>query len=219
MYHYAHESSLNFVSVHINEFMAIGKIEDEFKLIERIVGGDEQAFSVLFFNYLPVLQIFATKFTKSDDAAEEIIQDAFLRVWLNRDKLAEVENVRAYLYKYVSNECLSYLRKKLKEDKVIDAFTSKQPNSHNSTSEEINLNEITKIIAIAVEKLPEQRKNIYQLSRRDGKSIPEIAEILNISPNTVKNALVISLKSIRLHLNQHGITFVFPLILFFFKIK
>ncbi|WP_293312979.1 RNA polymerase sigma-70 factor [Pedobacter sp. UBA5917] len=187
--------------------------------MKKIVEGDEQAFSVLFFNYLPVLQIFATKFTKSDDAAEEIIQDAFLRVWLNRDKLAEVENVRAYLYKYVSNECLSYLRKKLKEDRVIDAFTNKQPSSHNSTSDAINLNEITKIISVAVEKLPEQRKNIYQLSRCDGKSIPEIAEILNISPNTVKNALVISLKSIRLHLNQHGIIFVFPLVLFFFKIK
>jgi len=193
--------------------------EGEKILVKKIVEGDEQAFSVLFFKYLPILQIFATKFTKSDDAAEEIIQDAFLRVWLNRDKLAEVENVKAYLYKYVSNECLSYLRKKLKEDKVIDAFTNKQPNSHNSTSEEINLNEITKIIAGAVEKLPEQRKNIYQLSRRDGKSIPEIAEILNISPNTVKNALVISLKSIRLHLNQHGITFVFPIVCFFFKIK
>lgn len=199
--------------------MAIGRIEDEHKLIERIVEGDEQAFSVLFFNYLPVLQIFATKFTKSDDAAEEIIQDAFLRVWLNRDKLTEVENVKAYLYKYVSNECLSYLRKKLKEDRLIETFTHKQSKIHYSTSEEINLNEITKIIAVAVDKLPEQRKNIYQLSRRDGKTIPEIAEILNISPNTVKNALVTSLKSIRLHLNQHGIVFIFPLVLFFFKIK
>ncbi len=199
--------------------MVTGKTEDEHKLIEKIVEGDEQAFSVLFFKYLPVLQIFATKFTKSDDAAEEIIQDAFLRVWLNRDKLVEVENVKAYLYKYVSNECLSYLRRKLKEDKMVDAFTNKQLSSHNNTAEEINLNEITKIIAVAVEKLPEQRKNIYQLSRRDGKSIPEIAEILNISPNTVKNALVISLKSIRLHLNQHGIVFVFPIVYFFFKIK
>lgn len=106
--------------------MAPGRIEDERKLIEKIVGGDEQAFSVLFFKYLPVLQIFATKFTKSDDAAEEIIQDSFLRVWLNRDKLAEVDNVKAYLYKYVSNECLSYLRKKLKEDRVVDAFTDRK---------------------------------------------------------------------------------------------
>jgi RNA polymerase sigma-70 factor (family 1) len=195
--------------------MTLGRTEDERKLIEKIVDGDEQAFSVLFFKYLPVLQIFAAKFTKSDDAAEEIIQDAFLRVWLNRDKLADVDNVKAYLYKYVSNECLSYLRKKLKDDRVVDAFTAKQQNSHNNTVETINLNEVTKIIAVAVEKLPDQRRNIYQLSRRDGKSIPEIAEILNISPNTVKNALVIALKSIRIHLDQHGILFVFPIVCFF----
>jgi RNA polymerase sigma-70 factor (family 1) len=199
--------------------MTLGRTEDERKLIEKIVDGDEQAFSVLFFKYLPVLQIFAAKFTKSDDAAEEIIQDAFLRVWLNRDKLADVDNVKAYLYKYVSNECLSYLRKKLKDDRVVDGFTAKQQNSHNNTVETINLNEVTKIIAVAVEKLPDQRRNIYQLSRRDGKSIPEIAEILNISPNTVKNALVIALKSIRIHLDQHGILFVFPIVCFFLKIK
>ncbi|MBO9672751.1 MAG: RNA polymerase sigma-70 factor [Sphingobacteriaceae bacterium] len=199
--------------------MAVSNMDKERALINKIVEGDEQAFSVLFFKYLPVLQLFAAKFTKSDDAAEEIIQDAFLRVWLNRDKLAEVDNVKAYLYKYVSNECLSYLRKKLKEDRVVDAFTAKQQDSHNNTIETINLNEVTKIIAIAVEKLPDQRRNIYQLSRRDGKTIPEIAEILNISPNTVKNALVIALKSIRIHLDQHGIVFFFPIICFFFKIK
>ena len=199
--------------------MALSNADKEHVLIDKIVEGDEQAFSVLFFKYLPVLQIFATKFTKSDDAAEEIIQDSFLRVWLNRDKLADVVNVKAYLYKYVSNECLSYLRKKLKEDRVVDAFVAKQQNSHNNTVETINLNEVTKIIAIAVEKLPDQRKNIYQLSRRDGKTIPEIAEILNISPNTVKNALVVALKSIRIHLDQHGIVFVFPIVFFFLKIK
>jgi len=199
--------------------MAVGNADKERALIDKIVEGDEQAFSVLFFKYLPVLQIFATKFTKSDDAAEEIIQDAFLRVWLNRDKLAEVENVKAYLYKYVSNECLSYLRKKLKEDRVVDAFTAKQPDSHNHTADVVNLNEINKIVATAVEKLPEQRRKIYQLSRGDGKTIPEIAEILNISPSTVKNALVIALKSIRIHLDQHGIVFLFPVVYTFFKIK
>lgn len=199
--------------------MAVGNVDKDRVLIDKIVDGDEQAFSVLFFKYLPVLQIFATKFTKSDDAAEEIIQDSFLRVWLNRDKLAEVDNVKAYLYKYVSNECLSYLRKKLKEDRVIDAFIAKQQNSYNNTVETINLNEVTKIIATAVEKLPDQRKNIYQLSRRDGKTIPEIAEILNISPNTVKNALVIALKSIRIHLDQHGIVFFFPMVFFLFENK
>jgi len=199
--------------------MAVSNSEKERALISKIVEGDEQAFAVLFFKYLPVLQVFATKFTKSDDAAEEIIQDAFLRVWLNRDKLAEVENVKAYLYKYVSNECLSYLRQKLKADKMVDSFTAKQTDSHNNTVETINLNEVTKIIAAAIEKLPDQRRKIYQLSRRDGKTIPEIAEILRISPNTVKNALVSALKSIRIYLDQHGIVFIFPFVFLFLKIK
>ena len=69
------------------------------ELVTEIVEGNEQAFSILFFRYLSILQTFATKFTKSDDAAEEVIQDAFVRIWLNRDRLAGVENVKAYLYK------------------------------------------------------------------------------------------------------------------------
>jgi RNA polymerase sigma-70 factor (ECF subfamily) len=199
--------------------MAVNGNEQERQLIEKIVVGDEHAFSVLFFNYLPTLQSFAVKFSKSDEAAEEIIQEAFLRIWLNRDKLADVDNIKAYLYKYVSNECLSYLRKKLKEDKVIDRFREKQPNSSNVTSESIHLNEITRIINVAVEKLPSQRRKIYQLSRQEGKSIPEIAELLEVSPNTVKNALVIALKAIRTHLDQHGIVFILPVAGYFLKIN
>lgn len=198
--------------------MAISGNEQERVLIERIVTGDEHAFSVLFFNYLPVLQSFAVKFSKSDEDAEEIIQESFLRIWLNRDKLLDVINIKAYLYKYVSNECLTYLRRKLKEDKVIDRFREKQPNSSDVTSESIHLNEITRIINVAVDQLPSQRKKIYQLSRQEGKTIPEIAELLDISQNTVKNALVIALKAIRNHLDQHGIVFVLPLAGYFFKI-
>ncbi|MES2456817.1 MAG: RNA polymerase sigma-70 factor [Bacteroidota bacterium] len=181
------------------------KIENEQALLKEIAEGNEKSFSILFFSYLPMLQSFALKFTKSEIAAEEIIQNAFLRVWLNREKLEQVDNLKGYLYKFVSNECLSYLRKVIKETKVINAVKINQPDLDNNTSETIDLNEITRIISDAVNKLPLQRKKIYNLSRVDGKTIPEIANILNISPNTVKNTLVSSLKSIRLHLNRNGI--------------
>ena len=189
------------------------------ELVNEIIEGNEKAFSVLFFRYLPVLSVFATRFTKSEDSAEEIIQDAFIRVWLNRDKLAGVDNVKAYLYKYVSNEALSHLRKKLKQEKMATSFAASHTDSDNNTVEEINLRDVTRIVAAAIEKLPTQRKKIYQLSRNDGKTIPEIAEVLQISPNTVKNSLVTSLKFIRLQLEEHGILFVFPIFLGFFKIK
>lgn len=174
-------------------------------LLKQIAEGDEQAFAVLFYRYLPVLQPFALKFTKSAAAAEEIIQDTFLRVWLNRDKIEGVENVKAWLYRYASNECLNYLRKALNQAKAIDNMEIDHPKQSNITTETINLNDINVLVAEAVDKLPQQRRKIYQMSRNEGMNIPEIADALELSPNTVKNALVISLKTIREYLNKHGV--------------
>lgn len=189
--------------------MAAKKLDQENELIARIVAGDEKAFTALFFHYLPVLQSFALKFTKSDLVTEEIIQDTFLRIWLSRDKLESVENVKAYLYKFVSNECLSYLRKSLKETKILENARLNQQTSSNNTMDTINLNEINALVTVAVDKLPYQRRKIYLLSRVEGKNIQEIAEILNLSPNTVKNSLVSALKSIRTYLVSQGISLVF----------
>ena len=199
--------------------MAFKDYDKERELIKEIIEGSEKAFSILFFNYLPVLQSFAFKFTKSEHASEEVIQDAFLRIWLNRDKLEHVENVKAYLYKYVSNECLSYLRKKLKEDRAIDLLKSQHSDFDNVTLDAIHLNEINKLIASAVRKLPQQRRKIYELSRGEGKTIPEIAEILELSVSTVKNALVIALKTIRENLIQHGISLSLLFLLEIFEKK
>lgn len=185
------------------------------ELLKKITEGDEKAFGVLFYQHLPVLQSFALKFTKSEHATEEIIQESFLKIWLNRDKLESVENVKAYLYKYVSNECLSYLRKTLRQIKTIDTFKSTHSDLSNDTTDTIHLNEVNKIINSAILNLPAQRKKIYELSRLEGKSIPEIAQALDLSPSTVKNALVIALKSIRTNLEQHGITLSMLLVLGF----
>lgn len=174
-------------------------------LLKQMAEGDEQAFAVLFYRYLPILQPFAIKFTKSADAAEEIVQDTFLRVWLNRDKIESVENVKAWLYRYASNECLNYLRKTLNRAKAIDILEFHHPKQSNVTAETINLNDINALVTEAVNKLPQQRKRIYQMSRNEGMNISEIAEALDLSPNTVKNALVISLKTIREYLNKHGV--------------
>lgn len=186
--------------------MAFKDCDKERELIKEIVGGSEKAFSILFFNYLPILQSFALKFTKSEHAAEEIIQDAFLRIWLNRDKLEHVDNIKAYLYKYVSNECLSFIRKKIKEEKAMGLLKNRYSDLENVTLDAIHLNEINRIIIAVVDKLPSQRRKIYDLSRGEGKNIPEIAEILGLSASTVKNALVIALKSIRENLIKHGVS-------------
>jgi RNA polymerase sigma-70 factor (family 1) len=180
---------------------------NEKQLFLQVSAGDERAFEALFNTFLPKLYPFIIKFTKSEQAAQEIIQETFIRVWLSRDKLSEIDNPGGWLFKVASNECYSYLRKSVLNNKFFNPLTI-EPDPINTTQESFALKELNRLIGEAIDKLPAQRKKIYNMSRAEGKSIPEIAAILNISPNTVKNALVASLKFIREYLVKYGIIFI-----------
>jgi RNA polymerase sigma-70 factor (family 1) len=186
------------------------------QLFLKVADGDERAFETLFDEFLPKLYPFIIKFIKSEQAAREIIQETFIRVWISRDKLSEIDNPGGWLYKVASNECYSYLRKSILNNKFSNPLTF-EPEPVNSTHESFALKELNRLIGEAINKLPAQRKKIYHMSRVEGKSIPEIAAILNISPNTVKNTLVATLKFIREYLAKYGI--VFMLLLFAEKNK
>jgi len=173
-------------------------------LFYQVATGDEQAFATLFNLFLPRLYPFIIKFTRSETTAQEIIQETFIRVWLNRDKLSEIENPGGWLYKVASNECYSYARKRALNNKLFNTGTP-ETEQVAVMQPALELKELKALIHEAVHKLPAQRKKIYLMSRNQGKSIPEIAAALGLSPNTVKNALVISLKFIRNYLAKHEV--------------
>ncbi len=179
---------------------------DTKQLFLQVAEGDESAFGTLFNAFLPKLYPFIIKFIKSEPAAQEIIQETFIRVWLSRDKLSEIDNPGGWLYKVASNECYSYLRKSILNNKFLNPLTV-EPDPVNTTHENLALKELNRLIGEAINKLPAQRKKIYRMSRDEGMSIPEIASVLGLSPNTVKNVLVTSLKFIREYLVKHGIIF------------
>jgi RNA polymerase sigma-70 factor (family 1) len=184
---------------------------NEKQLFLQVAAGDERAFEVLFNTFLPKLYPFIIKFIKSEPAAQEIVQETFIRVWLARDKLSEIDNPGGWLYKVASNECYSYLRKSTLNNKFFNPLTV-EPDPVHTTHENFALKELNRVIGEAIDKLPAQRKKIYRMSRNEGKSIPEIASLLNISPNTVKNTLVASLKFIREYLVKYGVIFLILLL-------
>jgi len=186
---------------------------EEKLLFRQAAEGDEKAFSSLFNLFLPKLYPSIIKLTKSESVVEEIIQETFIKVWLNRDRLGEMENPGGWIFRVAANQCYDYLRARAIDDKLfVSAIV--EPGGTNVTHEWLDSKEVKRLIELAVNDLPEQRKKIYILSRCEGKTIPEIAEILQLSPNTVKNALVISLKFIRDYLLRHGVTFFWiPIVL------
>jgi RNA polymerase sigma-70 factor (family 1) len=186
-------------------------------LFSRIAEDDEKAFSELFNLYLTKLYPFTIRLTRSESAVEEIIQETFIKVWLNRDRLPGMDNPGGWIFTVASNKCYDWLRVQALNNRLFTTATTEQP-AVETTHQWLDSKELSQLIQQAVGTLPAQRKKIYLMSRVEGRTIPEIADALDLSPNTVKNALVTSLKTIREFLAEHGIT-LFILNLLFFQEK
>jgi RNA polymerase sigma-70 factor (ECF subfamily) len=176
------------------------------ELFRLISEGDETAFRMLFRRYIPELRPLILHLTKTASVTDDIVQETFLRLWISRDKLPEIENPRSWLLRIVFHLSFSYLRKQVVHHKAIDAITSDYTadGPASSTEETMVYNAMMKQVSTAVAQLPPQAKRIYLLSREKGLKIPEIAGELSISPNTVKNSLVRSLQFIRKQLELSG---------------
>jgi RNA polymerase sigma-70 factor (ECF subfamily) len=182
-------------------------------LFTLIAEGDEAAFNNLYRRYIPILVPFLRKFTRADVPADEIIQETFIRLWLGRDKLPEIEQPRSWIFKIASHVAFSWLKKDLRYQQVVSNMhtATAAAGQHDAVNEHLHLLETRRLIQQAVNSLSGQRKKIYLLSREQGLTIPAIAEQLQLSPNTVKNALVRALADIRQHLQQAG--YQLPLLL------
>ncbi|MDH7460749.1 RNA polymerase sigma-70 factor [Chitinophagaceae bacterium 26-R-25] len=179
-------------------------LPDEKHLLSLVALGDVHAFSAIYHHYNRSIYPFVLKITKSETLAEEIIQEVFISVWVNRTQMTQVENFRAYIYTIATNKTLNYFKKAVAETRRILHVSATSAKVSNVTEEEIFAKESESLVQAAVESLPEQRKKIYKLSRHEGLTHEQIADKLNISKNTVKNQLVEALKFIRHYLNKNN---------------
>jgi RNA polymerase sigma-70 factor (family 1) len=155
----------------------------------------EQAFTELFHIFTPKLLPFVSRLTRNEHIAKELIQETFLRLWVDRVNLTEIQNPSAWIYRIASNLSINWLRTQGSRRRIIQKIEPQE--ATDSVVQELDSKELHGIIQQAVNQLPEKRQEIYRLSREEGLSHQQIAEKLNISPNTVKNQLIHALKSIR----------------------
>ncbi|WEK37020.1 MAG: sigma-70 family RNA polymerase sigma factor [Candidatus Pseudobacter hemicellulosilyticus] len=175
--------------------------------IERIAEGDQQAFATFYHCYYPQLRPFLQKYTPSAAEADEVIQQTFLRVWIHRDKLPEIENIPGWLYRITAREYLRQVRSKLRlrEKILLPGEISHPDTTGKPTSDDpLSVRELHLLIQQAVQTLSPQRREVFQLSRGQQLGIQEIADQLELAPKTVKNTLTAALTQIRAYLRQHG---------------
>jgi len=177
---------------------------DEKELFRQIAEGNEAAFRAIFDGYRERLFTFAWQLCHSAVDAEEIVQDIFLKLWEQRDKLVEVSFPRKYIYIMTRNRTLDLLGKIARNEQMIKEVWVQMSQSDNLTENLLQAEESRKLIQQAVAQLSEKKQTIFLLSRDQGLSHQEIADQMNLSVQTVKNIVTEILKHVQAFLAQHS---------------
>ncbi len=177
------------------------------ELAVLIKKGDIRAFDVLYEKYSTRLYIFVNGIIKSQKDSEDIVQEVFLKIWKNREKINEFLSLQSFLFTIAHNTTISLIRKKIKESSYISYVKSIQNARELLSGEaELEIKELEEQLGSVINKLPERQRQVYLLSREEELSYKEIAVRLGISLNTVENHMVKALRFIRSNVQNTSFT-------------
>lgn len=181
-------------------------------------GGDEAAFKVIYNKYVPRLYFFIHEYIPQTDIVENIVQDTLLALWYKRSTLSDNTNLSAWLFTVAKNNCLSKLRDSKYRTKMFDSSDPGELERRANLdalmsldTSDLTFSEIEKIIRETMDQLPPQCRNVFYLSRFEGRKNKEISEELNISVKAVEGHISKALKLFRENLKEF-----IPLVAFLF---
>lgn len=156
----------------------------------------DNGIEILFKGMYRTLCLYALHYLEDMDAAEDVVQDAFLAYWNRSRDYAAHSSPRAYLFTSVRNICIDRIRKKAPETVALDRI----PVGYEEVitdGEAVSRSEVESRLWSAIDRLPAQRRQILLMSKRDGMKYTEIASELGISAFTVRNQISRALASLR----------------------
>ena len=171
-------------------------------LVRRIADGDPIAFREIFEQFSPKVYAFALKLTQSEATAEEIVQEVFMKVWINRESLASINYFPSYIYTITRNLAYNALKRLSLELKAKARMLRDQPHANFETEETVIYHDYQIILKQAIDGLPPQQKLVYGLCHGEGLKYEEAAQRLHISRLTVKTHMQQALRTIKSRFNH-----------------
>ncbi len=173
------------------------QIESLDALFLQVESDDYGAFEAIFKRTYHSLCTYANRIVNDHELAEELVDDVFCNLWKNRKRIQINASFRSYLLASVRNKSLDCLRKiKNRRNSALDTLIE-VANGQSMALEEIIFEELNQQIEVAIQALPRQCRNIFQMSRNENLRYQEIAAILGISIKTVDTQMGRALKYLR----------------------
>ncbi|UII26420.1 RNA polymerase sigma-70 factor [Fulvivirga maritima] len=173
------------------------------KLASGLKKGDIRIFEEVFYLYKDKIYNFSYRLLACADTSKEVVQETMVRLWENKDKLEPSKSLNGYIYAIARNLVNDHMTAYARHG-AITVQEVGLASTYAGAIEQISYEEIKKIEQEVVNQLPPKQKEVYELSRYDQLSNPEIADSLGISVNSVKTHLRLALKSLREHLSPES---------------
>lgn len=195
--------------------MSISELIPDQELVDKLHNNDIDAFDQIFKRYSDRLYGFTFKYLKSKEETEGVIQDVFLKIWENRNKIKKETSLKSYLFTITYHKMCRIFRSRQLKLKYVETINGKQSTVVDS-EEQIEYSTVLEMVDNFIGKLPQKQKTIFIKSRKEGKSTREIAEEMNLSAGTINNNISLALKFLRTHFSKEGIFLIlFSLLLIF----
>jgi RNA polymerase sigma-70 factor (ECF subfamily) len=171
------------------------------EIVEGLIRGEQEAYRLVYQAYGNRLYRFSRQLGLSEADAEEIVQDTFMRLWVSRATLDSKAPIGHFIIVIARNLVYNALKKAAtRKQHQLLAFRDVD----NETEQQNSARELHALIRQAVDEMPEKRREVFHLSRFEGKMNEHIAEQLGISKRTVENQLNKALKFLRQRLKEYG---------------
>jgi len=181
--------------------------EADSALVAQVRAGDEAAFEQLFRQYYNPLCVFATRYVRDKELAEELVEAVFARIWQQRERWDVTANLRAYLYAATRYQVLDYRRHAAVEGRMRERSTreavSPGQGQNLDPEEQCEAAELDAAILEAIEQLPERCRLVFTLRWQHHLTYAEIAETLGITVKTVEAQITRALKALRAKLHPY----------------
>jgi RNA polymerase sigma-70 factor (ECF subfamily) len=163
-------------------------------LMARVAGGDERAFQLLSRRHLPAMLGLARRILGNAAEAEDVAQEAFMRVWTHAPRWQPLARFRTWLTRVVINLCLDRKRRApWVELETAGEIVDPAPGAGEKAEDD----ERERMLAAAIEKLPIRQRSAIVLTYGDGMSNAQVAEILDTSVSAVETLLVRAKQNLR----------------------
>lgn len=180
------------------------------ELIDRFNNGCPVAFTSLYRQFYPAVFFYIRKIVVDTAEAEDITAEVFVKFWNSRGRFENEKNIAVFLRIVAKNACTDWLRKSQKDKEGTDLFSYLSNSADNTDTHDDVKAEVLRLVQEEIDRLPSQLKKVFELAYIYEKSNEEIAKMLSIRNQSVRNHKTRAIKLLRLSLTGRGMLVLLP---------